>query len=537
MSGSDLFSGRCALAFVWLTLVALPSVDALAAPTGAAITAKVGDARVTFSPRDGTPLSWQILEQGGGQLDLVDRSLLDEPGPRPLQVDLPGVDMTAGTFALTTGTWRGHEALIGSRVIGPVTVLTVMSLDEDVAHTLHCEIRNDGSKPLVIAEDGRGPGLTWGAGLGASPARSGITEELRSYVEPFWQDDEGLRSIELDPESTSKARGKALAVVGLHRHYFAMAAWPADGKRWAGATARHDPRAAGLDAASRRFYPALHAYMAPLTVAPGASASFAFRVYVGPKDAPRLAAAFPGLDGLVYEHLWGWTAALCRALEALLGLVHGVVGNWGAAIVALAIALRIVMWPISRFGIRHQRASQARLKEFNTRSAAIKKEFAAQPDVRDRKVVELYDQIGIGPVGQLKGCLPMLLQIPILVGLYHVLSATWALRAVPFLWIDDLTLADRLFSWGVTLPWLGQHFNLLPVLMFVVQIYGALALEPPAGKEKSKPALGLLVAPLLMLFVFYPFPAGCMLYWTIANAGQAFETALVRWRRPNIEVP
>lgn len=494
--------------------------------------------RITFSRQDGAPVRWEHRAQGRGQVELIDTDLLSTPGPRPLELHLPGLSLTKAAVTVTHTPEADAEVLVTRWELAGAVVRRTLRVPRD-GHTseLDLEITNRSDTPLALADSGRGPGLTWGPGLGTSPARSAVrSEEMGSYVEPFFFEAESLRSQQVEGESAPFALAAPIAWAGLHRHYHALALWPADGQGWTALSAGVDPRLPGSVAASgeTRFYPTVSLYTAPATLAPGASRRWSFKLYVGPKDRAALQRVLPGLGQLTYQHLWGWMAALCLALEWLLSVVNALVGNWGASIVLLAVALRAVIWPLSRYGERHQKAAQARQAEFNRRSAELKAQYKDQPDLKDEKILALYKEIGISPTGQLKGCLPMMLQIPILIGLYHVLSSTWTLRGVPFLWIDDLTLSDRVWSWGPALPWLGAHLNLLPLVMFAAQVYIALAMEPPTSSGKARPNRSVLLTPFIMLVLFYPFPAGCMLYWTVANLSQAVEMFVgrrVRGRR------
>lgn len=217
--------------------------------------------------------------------------------------------------------------------------------------------------------------------------------------------------------------------------------------------------------------------------------------------------------------IWPWLAPLVTFLGWLLGAVNAVVANYGISIILLAALLRTVLLPVSLYGARQQRSFQQKSRDLAPLLAEIRKRHARDPDKEYSETIALHRQHGLNPTAQLKGCLPLLIQLPLLLALYQLLKTSPELIEESFLWIDDLALPDRLFSLGFSLPYLGDSFNLLPLVMFLAQVDIASSLEAPS-KSKS---LSKYVFPITMLLLFYPFPAGCMLYWTVGNILQAAE--------------
>jgi YidC/Oxa1 family membrane protein insertase len=268
------------------------------------------------------------------------------------------------------------------------------------------------------------------------------------------------------------------------------------------------------------LYPRIEIYGPPLRLAPGASAVLTFNLYVGPKGKAQLMEAGGGLEEIRFHHLWGWLATLCVAFEWVLGQINLVVGNWGLSILILAIFLRVLLYPLSKYGHLQQRSSSEKMASMKPELAAIKVRYKGNALKVSEETVKLQKQYGLNPLAQLKGSLPVLIQLPILIALYQVLSNSFEIRGATFLWISDLSLPDRLFPFGFNLPWLGDHFNLLPLIMFAAQ--SAMVFQMTA-RTRGKQGVSLYAMPVFMLIVFYPFPAGCMLYWTLVNVSQVFE--------------
>ena len=131
---------------------------------------------------------------------------------------------------------------------------------------------------------------------------------------------------------------------------------------------------------------------------------------------------------------------------------------------------------------------------------------------------DLYREKGVNP---LSGCFPMLIQMPFLIGMFDLLKSTFELRGQEFIpgWIDNLTAPDVLFSWGVSLPLIGNEFHLLPVLlgvaMYVQQKMSSNAPKDPAlwtEQQRQQKTMGSMMT-ILFTVLFYKFPAGLNIYW------------------------
>lgn len=388
--------------------------------------------------------------------------------------------------------------------------------------------QNAGSAPVIleqVAEDAidspvRGPGIVLGPGMGKS--KQAVHEDGNgSFTFPVLQTDSEVESLELDDGEPVDVAGP-IAWAGLHDRYFLIALAidvTASASPISLVRARLDAPE-GVDEEHRRSYPRIEIYGPPLQLAPGASAALSFNLYIGPKDKALLLEAGGGLEQILFHHLWGWIAALCVVFEWVLGRINVVVFNWGLSILILAIVLRVLLYPLSKYGHMHQRSSSEKMALMKPELAEIKARYKGNALKVSEETVKLQKQYGLNPLAQLTGSLPILIQLPILIALYQVLSNSFEIRGATFLWISDLSLSDRLFPFGFSLPWLGGYFNLLPVIMFAAQ--SAMVFQMTA-RAQGKQGVSLYAMPVLMLIVFYTFPAGCMLYWTMVNVSQVFE--------------
>ena len=259
-----------------------------------------------------------------------------------------------------------------------------------------------------------------------------------------------------------------------------------------------------------------------VTLAPGASINLDLDYYFGPRDRTRLEAL--GLETLVLRDQWNWFRALCQSVWFLLDLLYVVLGHWGLAIIFLALIIRLFTIPITRKSLAFQQVAFEQQQRVATKQLEIKKAYSGI--ALSEKIVELYESEGYDHLAPFKGMLGLFIQIPILIALFTVIGDMSALRGAPFLWIEDLSLSDRLFSLGITLPFFGGYFNLLPWLMAIVTILSTW--QASRGSEKRTPVFSLFGMALLFFIFFYSFPAALVLYWLSSNLFQLIQQMLAK---------
>jgi YidC/Oxa1 family membrane protein insertase len=224
-------------------------------------------------------------------------------------------------------------------------------------------------------------------------------------------------------------------------------------------------------------------------VQPGAIGQWHSRFYVGPKDQKRLEEIAPNLNLTVdYGFLW-WIAV---PLFSILDAVHGLVNNWGVAIILLTVLVKAVLYPLSAASYR----SMANMRRVAPQLKRIQERFADDRQKLSQEMMGLYKKEKVNPLG---GCLPMLLPMPIFIALYWVLFESVELRHAPFIfWIDDLAAKDPLF--------------VLPLLMGA-SMYLQQLLSPAVGDPMQVRMMKLMPVMFTALFLF--FPAGLVLYWLV----------------------
>lgn len=247
---------------------------------------------------------------------------------------------------------------------------------------------------------------------------------------------------------------------------------------------------------------AVRAKMPAVSIAAGTKAEINAQLFAGPQTAKDLAAAATGLE---YTVDFGWLTPVAKPLFLALSFIQQLVGNWGIAIIILTILLKALFYPLSAKSYR----SMAQMRELAPRLQSMKEKFGDDKQKMQQAMMELYKTEKINPMS---GCLPILIQIPVFIAFYWMLSASVELRHAPFFgWIQDLSAPDTLFG---TLPWLNMPIGLLPILMGATMIIQTSLNPPPTDPIQAQV---MKVMPIVFSIFFFFFPAGLVLYWLVNN--------------------
>jgi len=233
-------------------------------------------------------------------------------------------------------------------------------------------------------------------------------------------------------------------------------------------------------------------FVGPVTsIAPGRTEVLAASFYAGPKIQSRLADIAENLNLTVdYGFLWWLSVPLFKILDFL----HGLVGNWGFAIILLTMLVKLTLYPLSAAAYR----SMANMRRMAPEMKRLQERYSDDRQKLSKEMMDLYRKEKINPLG---GCLPMLMQMPVFLALYWVLFESVELRHAPFLlWIHDLAAIDPYF----VLP------LLMGATMFVQMQLNPAPLDPMQAKIMK-------LMPIMFTVLFLFFPAGLVLYWLVNN--------------------
>lgn len=252
-----------------------------------------------------------------------------------------------------------------------------------------------------------------------------------------------------------------------------------------------------------------------MSVAPGATAENTTRLFAGAKIVSLLDnySDTLGIADLNYAIDWGWFYFLTIPFFHALDFLGGLLGNFGLAILAFTVVLRLAFFPIAN----KQFEAFAKMKKLQPKMEELKKKHGDNREALSMAMMQLYRDEKANP---LAGCLPILLQIPVFFALYKVLYVTIEMRHAPFYgWIHDLSAPDptTLFNLFGLIPWDPPsflHIGIWPLLMGLT-MWLQQKMNPSNPDPIQQKVFMLL--PLIFTYMMASFPAGLVIYWTWSN--------------------
>ncbi len=403
------------------------------------------------------------------QSGLIGPDGIDASGNRARYVSQGVTDNADGSHTLTLA-WTGNDPL-GMQIYKRFT-----ARDDRYDVNVSFDIRNDGSSIASVtsfaqlkrdntqAPDGN-------TGFGVSPyLGAALTQPDERYTKLSFSD--------LNDEPFSKRLPAGW--VAILQHYFVSAWIPSQ-------QASHDYFASQLSNGDN----VIGYKNQNVDIAPGSTATISQTLYVGPKDQVALAEIAENLD-LVIDYGWLWW--LAQPLFWLLTLIQQFVVNWGLAIIALTIVIKLIFFRLSAASYK----SMAKMRTVQPKIQSIRDQYADDKTKQQQAMMELWKKEKINPMG---GCLPMLIQMPVFIALYWVLLESVELRHAPFiLWIEDLSAMDPYFVLPILMGismWLMQRLN-------------------PAPPDPMQAKI-MMYMPIAFTFLMMWFPAGLVLYWLCNN--------------------
>ena len=344
---------------------------------------------------------------------------------------------------------------------------------------LEYEIDNQGAQPMTVnlfaqlKRDAMRPEAGQGFTLGPRPyLGAALTTDDSRYDKVDFEDLE-------DEELRAEVRGGWIAML---QHYF-LSAWVADPDHLN--TYYGYPNRGGDGTY-------IFGFTGPaFTVAPGTRAIAGAGFYAGPKDQARLEEIAPNLNLTVdYGFLWWLAVPLFRLLE----IIQSFAQNWGVAIILMTLVIKLILYPLSHASYK----SMGKMRKLAPQMKRLQERHAGDRQKLSQEMMELYKKEKANPLG---GCLPMLLQMPVLIAMYWVLYESVELRQAPFFgWVHDLSAMDPFF--------------ILPILMGI-STYAQQMLSPTPPDPMMARMMKMMPIMFTVLFMF--FPAGLVLYWLVNN--------------------
>ncbi|MEA1952391.1 MAG: YidC/Oxa1 family insertase periplasmic-domain containing protein, partial [Planctomycetota bacterium] len=460
--------------------------------------------------------------------------------PAYINKELPGLNLRDGTWEIGKHDTTAAE-FICKLPLWDIEVVKTYRLkqvapeeqdDVDVpAYNLvfTVEIRNMGQKSRQVAYQLDGPtGLPIEGWWFANKVGRVWSAGLRDMVVSF--DDGAIQMVgcpAIAADDFDKPwRDKPVSCIGIDAQYFASVLIPkkeSEDDIW---FARSQPLRVGpVDPDVKKITDTsfrVRSLVAELE--PGASLSHEFEIFAGPKRPPLLEPY--GLSELVY---YGWFEICAKPMVALVHFFHGIVMNYGLAIIMLTVLVRGLMFPLSR----KQALGAKKMAELQPEIKKLQEKYKKDLEARGKAQRELFQKHNYNPMS---GCLVMFVQLPIFIGLYRGLMVDVELRGSSLFgtllpWCSNLAAPDMLFNWarfdfmpdfitgGVGMFGLGPYFNLLPILtIFLFIAQQKMFMPPPADEQQAMQQKMMKYMMVFMGILFFKVAAGLCIYF-IASSG------------------
>jgi len=512
--------------------------------------AKSATPRATIST---DALSGSINLVGGRIDDLLLRNYGETVDAKSPRVDLLRPEGTANAWFAEFG-WLGQNipglpgdktvwALSGGQVLTPTSPITLsytspqglvftrkLSVDEHYMFTVVDTVTNSGAAAVTLQPYAaiRRQGLPPEAGMGQN-----VHEGAVGWLGKDAQNTD--KQLQLQKYKPWKKKGEFKYAseggwLGVTDKYWLAALVPPQSEK---IEARYLSRSSnGLDLYQVDYVGSAHA------IAPGASITETNRLFAGAKKVELLRTyektlGIPRFDQAVdWGILWFLTQPFFAALEFFFGFVK----NFGVAILLVTLAVRILLFPLANKSYE----SMSKMKKLTEPMNALKEKFKDDPAKLQQETMALYQREKVNP---LVGCLPMLLQIPVFLAFYKVLSVTIEMRHAPFFgFVKDLSARDPTNIWNIfgllpfdpaSLPLIGGLMAGYLGLGICVLLYGftmwlTTAMNPPAPDPMQQRIFQLM--PILFTFIMAPFAVGLIIYWTFSNVLSIFQQYIIMHR-------
>ncbi len=254
----------------------------------------------------------------------------------------------------------------------------------------------------------------------------------------------------------------------------------------------------------------------------GETPGIKMKLYFGPNSFTSLKKYDMGLEELVFlgRNIIRWINQY--VIIPIFNFLDNFIVSYGLIILILTLLIKIVLAPLTHRSF----LSQAKMRIMKPQVDELAKKFPKQEDAmkKQQATMELYKKAGVSPMG---GCLPMLLQMPILFAMFRFFPTSIELRQQPFLWAHDLSTYDSIMNLPFTIPMYGDHVSLFTLLMTVSTIISTKMTNPTGGTEQMPGMKAMMyMMPVMFMLILNNFSAGLTYYYFLANVISIAQTEI-----------
>mgnify|MGYP002560418598 CR=1 FL=1 len=232
----------------------------------------------------------------------------------------------------------------------------------------------------------------------------------------------------------------------------------------------------------------------------------------------------PGADGAEGKAM-NFMYFLAILIGPLVKILYSFIGNYAATMIVATLILKLLLFPLSI----HQQKSSAKMSVFQPLMNEIQQKYKNDPQKQQEELMKLQQEHGFNPMG---GCIPMLIQMPILIAMFRFFPASIELREQPFLWADDLSSYDSVLNLPFSIPFYGDHVSLFALLMALSLFgYSWFSYQQTASSQPQMAGMKFMMVylmPIMMLFWFNSYSSGLCYYYLLSNLFTIGQTLVIR---------
>ena len=362
----------------------------------------------------------------------------------------------------------------------------VLTFDPDT-YIIDIDLRCDDIRDLISGDLEIG----WYGGLASTEKNQ---KDDHVYFKSYIYQGGEIENLKVSPGETESVLFNGPAEWGAIRtKYFVSALIPRDlsGVRRASLTAKYD----SLETYNVSFF-------VDITNVPN------FSLYLGPLEYEKIKNLGVGLEQIM-DFGWAFIRPISKGVLFALKSMHEYIPNYGFVLIIFSFLIKIIVYPLTKKSYQSTAAMQVVQPEIS----ALREKYKNNSQKLNQATMKLYKERGVNPLG---GCLPMLLQMPLLFALFIVFRTTIELRSEPFIWwIKDLSAPDTIFELPFTIPIFGSQIAVLPILM-VISMFIQQKMMSGGIQQPQQKTLQYFMTGFFYL-IFNSFPSGLNLYYTLFN--------------------
>ncbi len=244
--------------------------------------------------------------------------------------------------------------------------------------------------------------------------------------------------------------------------------------------------------------------------------TYPFQVYTGPNSYNKLALLDKDVESIIKLSpdfwMFSWIKYITRFIIWVFSWFDSIHLNYGIIILLMTLILKIALHPLTAKSIE----SAAKMKILAPELAALKEKYGDDQGKMGQEQMKLYSKAGVSPFG---GCLPLLIQMPILMAMYYFFPASVELRQQSFLWATDLSSYDSIYTFQKAIPLIGDHISLFTILMTITSVLQAVMNSQMNVMANQQPGMQYMpyIMPVMLMFMFNSFPAALTYYYLLQN--------------------